>query len=545
MKSLEMIQISSLEKFRGKTDEVKEIKELDVLRDEEFSYQLVCFAKTDDEYEIAKTVVTVETDIEGSFEISTVKNVPVEMPCYPGVFDEDYLSTEPGLYPDVLFPIENNKFELASDMPYTLWINVKPSENNTAGVHKIKITVSEENGQKSTKELIVNTAGEKLAPQKLIFTQWMHYDCIANYHKVEVFSEEFWTIAENYISVAAKNGINMILTPVFTPPLDTEKGGERRTVQLVEIYKEGNDYRFDFEKLERFTNMCLKNNIKYFEIPPLFTQWGSEAAPKIMVHTENGLEKLFGWNVSADSEEYKSFLKAFLPSLVEFYEALGLADKIYFHVSDEPTEKNKQAYNNAKKKVKPYVKDCKIIDALSEFSFYLEGVVENPVAATDHIDNFLDHGVKPWAYYCCGQKIDVCNRFMAMPSRRNRMLGIIMYKYDIEGFLHWGFNFYNSFLSRTEIDPYFITDADRQFPAGDSFSVYPYKDGAAESLRIKVFYDALQDMRALMTLENKIGRDAVIKLIDETAGRKITFKDYPHCDEYIFEIRRKINLLLK
>ena len=125
------------------------------------------------------------------------------------------------------------------------------------------------------------------------------------------------------------------------------------------------------------------------------------------------------------------------------------------------------------------------------------------------------------------------------------MLGIIMYKYNIEGFLHWGFNFYNSYLSKRAIDPYCITDADYNFPAGDAFSVYPYKDGVAESLRIKVFYEALQDMQALTVLENKIGRSAVVKLIDDTAGKEVTFKDYPHCDEYIFELRKKINLLLK
>lgn len=545
MKSLDIMQISSLEKFRGRYDDLKTIEELNILRDEEFSYQLVCHAETDEMFERVVAEVIVETDIKGSTEISLVKNVPVEMPAFPGIFDEEYLSIEPGLFPDVLIPLEDNKFELVSGMPYTLWIDVKPTVNNCAGIHKIKIIVKESSGQETTKEITINIAEQKLAPQKLIFTQWVHYDCIANAHRMKMFSEEYWNVMEKYIEAAANNGINMILTPVFTPPLDTEIGGERRTAQLVEIYKNENNYRFGFEKLKRFTDICLKYNIKYFEMPHLFTQWGAEATPKIIAHTEKGIEKIFGWEVSADSEEYQRFLAVFLPELVKFYDQQGLSDKIYFHISDEPTEKNKQAYQSAKEKVKPYINGCKIIDALSDYSFYSEGIVENPVAAIDFIHDFLDHDVKPWAYYCCGQTKEVCNRFIAMPSRRNRMLGIIMYKYNIEGFLHWGFNFYNSYLSKRAIDPYCITDADYNFPAGDAFSVYPYKDGVAESLRIKVFYEALQDMQALTVLENKIGRSAVVKLIDDTAGKEVTFKDYPHCDEYIFELRKKINLLLK
>lgn len=544
MTELNTIQISSLEKFRGQYEEVKRIKEIDVLRDEEFSYQIVCTAKSDIFFDRSSAQVKVESDIKGDIEVSLVKNVPVELPSFPDCFDDEYISREPGIYPDVLIPLSSNSFDIVTDVPYTIWINVKPCAENTAGKHKVKVTVKEATGQSSTEEITVNTAEAALAPQKLIFTQWIHYDCIANIHNAEVFSQKHWQLMERYIETAAKNGINMILTPLFTPPLDTERGGERRTVQLAEIYKDENNYHFGFDKLKRFTDMCIKHNIKYFEMPHLFTQWGAEAAPKIMAHTKNGYERIFGWDTASDSEEYKEFLKAFLLQLIEFYDGMGLKDKIFFHISDEPQRKDKESYSTAKSEVVPYIGGCKIIDALSDYEFYSEGIVEHPVAAIDFIHNFLDNGVKPWAYYCCAETKEVCNRFIAMPSRRNRVLGIILYKYDIEGFLHWGYNFYNSYLSKREIDPYSFTDADRNLPSGDAFSVYPYKDGAAESIRIKVFYDALQDMRALAALEDKIGRAEVIRLIDDTAGSPVTFTEYPHNDEYIFELRRKINEML-
>ena len=76
--------------------------------------------------------------------------------------------------------------------------------------------------------------------------------------------------------------MNMILTPVLTPPLDTEVGGERTTVQLADIEKTDGGYVIDLSRLERFIDICLANGIKYFEINHFFTQWGAEHAPKIV-----------------------------------------------------------------------------------------------------------------------------------------------------------------------------------------------------------------------------------------------------------------------
>lgn len=90
---------------------------------------------------------------------------------------------------------------------------------------------------------------------------------------LETFSEEHWAIIEKYVQTAVKHGINMILTPLFTPPLDTEVGGERPTVQLVDVESHSDTYIFDFSKLKRWVDMCRNNNIEYFEFSHLFTQW--------------------------------------------------------------------------------------------------------------------------------------------------------------------------------------------------------------------------------------------------------------------------------
>ena len=98
-----------------------------------------------------------------------------------------------------------------------------------------------------------------LPEQKLTFTQWFHGDCIAARYGVEIYAKEHWALLDKYMRMAAEHGMNMILTPVFTPALDTEIGKERPCTQLVEITKNDAGYHFDFPLLHTVgCKMCAE-----------------------------------------------------------------------------------------------------------------------------------------------------------------------------------------------------------------------------------------------------------------------------------------------
>ena len=383
-----------------------------------------------------------------------------------------------------------------------------------------------------------------LPPQQLLHTEWFHTDCLANYYRVEVFSEEYWRITENFIAAAAEHGINMLLTPVFTPPLDTPVGSERPTVQLVDITAENGRYRFDFSKLHRWVALCRKYGITHLEMPHLFTQWGAVATPKIMAHTASGLKQIFGWDVSAGSPEYRAFLLQLLPALQAELEKLGYDnDHVYYHISDEPSPEHQQAFLTALKQTEGILDECHVFDALTNFDFFQKGLVGIPVVANDHIQPFFDAKVPDlWVYYCCVQGDKVPNRFFAMESRRNRIMGVLMYLYNTAGFLHWGFNFYNAKFSIHTVDPFRCADGDCGYPAGDPFLVYPGPGGLPlSSIRAEVQDDALLDLRALRLLESLTGRDYVRDLIYKTASMEsITFTDYPRNDGFLLTLRELV-----
>ena len=470
--------------------------------------------------------ISVNSPLEEYITLSRVGNVPSMLPVYPDRADKGYITTSPAIFPDPLFPITDGKFRAAVMNWRAIWVSVNIPENYPSGKYPVVISFSRKGETVAKAKFEIEVHSLKLPPQELLYTQWFHCDCIADIHKVPVLSEAHWTLIYKYMKLAAEHGMNMILTPVLTPPLDTEIGTERPTVQLVEVTKNENGYTFDFSLLERFVDMALSVSITNFEISHFFTQWGAYCTPKVVAKVNGKKKKIFGWKTAATCDEYAEFLRTLVPELIAFFVSKGVDKKaLFFHVSDEPREEHIESYKAAAAILCPLVKECNHMDALSAFDFYKLGLVETPVVASNHIVPYLEADVKGlWTYYCCSQCKNTSNRFMAMPSPRTRIIGVQMYKYDIVGFLQWGYNFYYTQLSKRLVDPYAETDSDAAFPSGDAFTVYPYEDGVIPSLRQKVFSDALNDMRLLKLLEAKIGKEKVVAELDRLYGEPITFE---------------------
>lgn len=506
-----------------------------VLKGERYSYQIVY--KSSEKF-FAEIVI--DSPLSQFITVRSVGNVPSELPVYESDCDF-YERNEPGLFPDVLFPIENSRVLIKRQNYYALWITVDLPKNTDAGEYEIKIKLKKDGEIISENIFGLHVINAVLPEQKLIYTQWFHSDSIANYYKVPVFCEEFWTLIESFIKAAVHTGVNMLLTPVFTPPLDTEIGGERLTVQLVDVKLENGKYSFGFDRFIRWVRLAQKCGIKYFEISHLFSQWGAKYTPKIVAEVNGSQKRIFGWETSADSIEYAEFLSAFIPQLIKVIRSLGIEKSTFFHISDEPNEDQIESYSRSKSTVAPLLKDFPIIDALSDYSFYESGIINNPIPCTNDIESFIEKGFPhPWTYYCCGQGGKLSNRFFGMPLSTTRIIGFQLFKYGIEGFLQWGFNFYNSQYSLRSIDPFAVTDADSAFPSGDSFTVYPGKSGAIESVRSEVFFQALQDMRALTLLCDKIGKKGTIASVEADFGI-ITFFDYPRGTEKMLNLRKSVN----
>ncbi len=535
--NLSVKYVSSLEKIINieLMNNSRELSAQKIFKGESYSFQLCVISD-------AKTLVDVSlsSPIEKHINAYFVKKASCDC-TYP--HDDDVLFTEPSIVPDILLPIDkqNGRFIVTENDVSAIWIEVCACSDICEGKYPISFTfTSAHDGSTFQTETQVEIVKRALPPQSTTFTQWFYADCIADYHGVPAYCEEHWTLIEKYMKLANKLGINMILTPIITPPLDTLAGIKRTCVQLVKIEKK-DKYYFDFSLLDKWIDIALSCGMEYFEMAHLFSQWGLHNTPNIMV-TENGKE-YYKFNSEVDSRdgEYKIFLTQFLTELVAYLKNKGVYEKCFFHVSDEPFESVLDNYRYGREIVAGVVDEDRMIDALSHAEYFDEGLVKNPVPAINALSPFLERDInKRWCYYCCSQWDKVSNRFLHMPSYRTRIIGLQMYKFGITGFLHWGFNFYNSSVSRYRVNPYQTTSGDLAYPSGDPFTVYPYEDDVIPSLRGLVFKEALQDIELCKSLEKHIGRDEVIKMIDDEAGMNLTFEEYPRSAEYILNITNKM-----
>ncbi len=542
--------ISSLEKIMGVfPDDVKEFNSGSMLKNEQYSFQAVIKFSVDEWY--ARGRIEVESPINEYITLYTVENVPCMRTHIPReCADDDFISKIPTVLPDPLCKVEDNTYtyEVYDEGVIALWIAVEP-QSKISGRFDINIKVYDKNDEViATLTHNLNIIDCELPEQKLVVTGWFHGDAIAAIHDVEVDSDKYWELTEKYLKTYTRFGYNMILTPIFTPPLDTAVGAERLTNQLIGITVTEGKYTFDFTKLDFWIDLCHKHGIKYFEIAHLFTQWGAEFCPKIMATVDGEYKRIFGWEVKALSEEYKGFLGEFLPQLVDFLKSKGVYDKSFFHLSDEPNEKHFEQYGRVSRFVRQYIDFDRMIETLSDYEYYENGSICNPIPPNDHINQFLDNKVENlWTYYCGCQGNKVANRMIAMPSYRNRVLGCQMYKYNIKGFLHWGYNFWFTSLAKRKVFPYSPVElgyrVSESFPSGDSFSIYPLcgSGDPVPSLRIFVFNEALQDVRALQLLEELTDRATVEALLTDINR----FDEYPRNTEYYVQLRSTINKMIE
>ncbi|TDD49110.1 DUF4091 domain-containing protein [Kribbella antibiotica] len=468
--------------------------------------------------------------------VASVELVQCDLLAFPE-HDDGYQWDEPGLYPDVLRPVSNGEIPVRPDSWAALWFDVRTTDPARADAHELTVVLSSAGTELYRQAVTVELTGVELPPLDIVSSHWMHVDALADHYGVPVFSAEHWSLIDRFMASAAEMGATSLLTPVWTPPLDTAVDSYRTVVQLIDITATDDGYEFGFDQLRRWLELCRRNGITGVEVAHLFTQWGAKATPGILVSGQ----RTFGWDVDATDPRYRDLMQALLPALQAVLDEEWDREHVVFHISDEPSgEEGLASYLAAKASVADLLKGWTVVDALSEHSFWTSGAVELPVVATDHVEPFLaDRPERLWVYYCVSQNRDVANRFIGMPSARNRAIGHQLFAAGVDGFLHWGFNFWYSQYSVRQVDPFTETSAGGAFPSGDPFIVYPGTDGTPwPSLRHRVFAQAIWDHRALQAVRTSHGLDAALDLIDP--DRSLRFNRPVLNPEHYYEARQRM-----
>ncbi len=481
-----------------------------------------------------------------------VGTVFCDLPADPG--DPLTISTNPGDFPDPLLPLApGNLLLMPAGKWVSLWVSVDVPRECPSGRFPLRILLSVPPREQlelawpceAVAPLVVEAQLEilpaELPKQSLWSCSWFHVDCLQKWYRLGYDREEFWEVLRAYVKDMLNHGVNVLFTPLWTPPLDTAIGRERPDCQLLGISFQEGRYVFDFSLLKRWFDEARACGMERFEFAHAFTQWGARATPKILV---DGVRR-FGWDVAADSPEYREFLGQLLPALAAFLRKEGLAGKCIFHNSDEPGGDSLERYRASLSLMTEFLPEGEfpVFDALSDVEYVKQGVSRHPIPVTNSVERFADLPVASrWCYYCGNWGDGVPNRLMGMPSWRNRVLGVLLYALGQEGFLHWGHNFWFSQYSLDQnLNPWQSTSAGYGFFGGDSFLVYPGGDGRpVDSLRYEVFGEAMQDYRACQLLESLVGREQVLSILQKGLERPLKMTDYPHSEEWVRDVNLRV-----
>jgi len=146
-----------------------------------------------------------------------------------------------------------------------------------------------------------------------------------------------------------------------------------------------------------------------------------------------------------------------------------------------------------------YAPDLKRIDAIE--TTYLLDDIEIAVPKLDALESWYE-SYKKWQqegnelwFYTVGiyQGSFLPNKTIDMPLIDSRILHWLNYRYDANGYLHWGWNQWNE-------NPY----KEIGMHIGDAWHVYPVREGVLNSLRWEQMRNGIQDYEYFWMLENRI-----------------------------------------
>jgi len=147
-------------------------------------------------------------------------------------------------------------------------------------------------------------------------------------------------------------------------------------------------------------------------------------------------------------------------------------------------------------------------------------------------------GDKVYFYTCCCPGGPWLNRLLDMELLRPALFGWAAARFGLDGFLHWGFNYWQPGQDPFQMNniPWPPGDGPKPncLPAGDTHISYPGSDGPWSSVRLEAQREGFEDYELLKTLGEK-NRAA----LQRVSGRAIRAFDRYARDVSVFRRARR------
>ena len=279
---------------------------------------------------------------------------------------------------------------------------------------------------------------------------WIYYESMAKQHNVSLWSDEYYTILKAYL----KNELDMrndyLMIPSGTPIRDS-KG------QVVD---------FDFSEVEKVGNMALSMGFAYIMggFVARFKQWDDN-------------EHFLLWDQEVGVTTIEGFrqLRLYFTKAWECVCRNGWQEQYMQCLVDEPQFPNSLAYRALSGICRQNMPQIQIHDPVETTDIFgaLDVWVVKQATYEQYLDTYRrlqEMGEEVWLYTCGFPGGSVMNRVIDLPLTVSRLPMWLCYKYDTQGFLHWGYNEHNPELEK---ETCYRVEEGVYYPPGNSFVVYP------------------------------------------------------------------------
>lgn len=409
------------------------------------------------------------------------------------------------------------------------YICLQAEDSTASGEYTVTLIVKME--EKEYRCLLKVTIYDVKIPENRFYvTNWFSEEEICRFHHLKRGTEKYFDMVKKYAEAMRRIHQN-----VFFIQLD-----DRCIVKK-------DPYYFDFEYLTPMISCFFEVGMEYMELGVLLDR-GTLSNGMPDMYTDK-FTCAMAKNVPLDSLKGYEITVEFVKSLSEYLQLHHWEKKVIFHIHDEPDihyrnqdvlEERKRQYYLAAGILRKYIPGIRIIEAVDSAQF--RGGIDIWVPGTagyekykEEFDRLIALGETVWTYVCCGPEGRWLNRFLDFALLKGRLLFWGCAKNRISGFLHWGFNQF-----QMGMDPYQATSCPNHtgigtnFPCGDSFLVYPGKEGPNLGMRLEAQRRGAEDAALWMLLREK-DENLHDALLGSVFTNNYTYNDDPEKFQDIYE----------
>jgi hypothetical protein len=454
--------------------------------------------------------------------VRTGKTIPSPPP--------DKLTSPSGFFPDPI--IDTSYIKVRADYTQPIWVSINIPKNTPSGEYHGQLNILGRINNKNRELHVpfsIHVYPVTIDSSSLWVTNWFafgenQFKLMNNGNSVIPFSEKYWEL----LKITAQKMADYNQNVVLISPLS-----------LAEYSFNNGNFNIDFSHFDRYVETFRQagalKRIEGGHIGGRMGDWNTSFGVSVPVVNSN--PTVFEMQ-SISNQTAKDFYKQFIPALLAHLKEKGW-DKIYVqHIADEPTDQNYQSYIDIASFFKNLAPGIPVIDAV--MTKKLNNIVDIWVPILDVLDKEYDYfegrqikGNEVWTYTCTGPQGNYANRFIELPLIKTRILHWINFRYNISGYLHWGFNHWNDNPFDETVNP------ETEWPGGDCYIVYPGYKKLYSSIRLEAMRDGIMDYELLKMLSQKDPDKA-----KEICNQVIYSFDRYNTDIKVFMEKRKMILEL-